>query len=74
MGPGDFQTLAHGFVNRAREMGPALSAKLALSVFDGIMTFLMTLFLLFLRFLPMISMTEVKGMIAADRAHAGEHS
>jgi predicted PurR-regulated permease PerM len=47
MGPGDFQTLAHGFVNRAREMGPALSAKLALSVFDGIMTFLLTLFLLF---------------------------
>lgn len=47
MGPDYFQTLAHGFVTRAREMGPALSAKLALSVFDGIMTFLMTLFLLF---------------------------
>jgi Ni/Fe-hydrogenase subunit HybB-like protein len=27
----------------------------------------LTLFLLFMRFLPMISMTEVKGMIAADR-------
>jgi Ni/Fe-hydrogenase subunit HybB-like protein len=30
-----------------------------------------TLFLLFVRFLPMISMTEVKGMIAADAAHTG---
>jgi len=32
----------------------------------------LTLFLLFVRFLPMISMTEVKGMIAADAAHQGE--
>ncbi len=29
----------------------------------------LTLFLLFVRFLPMISMTEVKGMIAAEHAH-----
>ncbi len=28
-----------------------------------------TLFLLFVRFLPMISMAEVKGMMAADRRH-----
>ena len=47
MGPGDFQNLAHGFVTRAREMGPILSARLAFSVFDGIMTFFMTLFILF---------------------------
>jgi molybdopterin-containing oxidoreductase family membrane subunit len=32
----------------------------------------LTLFLLFVRFLPMISMTEVKGMLAADAAHPGD--
>ncbi len=32
----------------------------------------LTLFLLFVRFLPMISMAEVKGMIAADAAHSGD--
>jgi Ni/Fe-hydrogenase subunit HybB-like protein len=32
----------------------------------------LTLFLLFVRFLPMISMAEVKGMIATDSAHRGD--
>jgi Ni/Fe-hydrogenase subunit HybB-like protein len=32
----------------------------------------LTLFLLFVRFLPMISMSEVKGMIAADMRHSEE--
>ena len=47
MTPEDFQRLVQGFVNRASEVAPVLSAKLAMSVFDGVMTFAMTLFLLF---------------------------
>jgi molybdopterin-containing oxidoreductase family membrane subunit len=31
----------------------------------------LSLFLLFVRFLPMISMAEVKGMMAATREHPG---
>jgi predicted PurR-regulated permease PerM len=47
MTPDDFQRLASGFVQRATAVLPGLSAKLAISVFDGLLTFLMSLFLLF---------------------------
>ena len=47
MTPEDFQRLASGFVQRVSAVLPGLSAKLAISVFDGLVTFLMSLFLLF---------------------------
>lgn len=47
MTPEDFQQLASNFVQRLTAALPGLSAKLAVSVFDGLLTFLMSLFLLF---------------------------
>jgi len=47
MTPEDFQRLASGFVQRASAVLPGLSARLAFSVFDGLLTFGMSLFLLF---------------------------
>ena len=47
MTPEDFQRLASNFVQRVSAVLPGLSAKLAISVFDGLVTFLMSLFLLF---------------------------
>jgi molybdopterin-containing oxidoreductase family membrane subunit len=47
------------------------------SIFDictfiGTFGLFLTLFLLFLRFLPMIAVSEVKGMMAADQMHTHE--
>ncbi len=42
--------------------------------FLGSLGLFLTLFLLFVRFLPMIAMSEVKGVLAPGRAHAGVKS
>ena len=47
MTPADFQQLASRFIERLSAVLPGLSAKLAVSVFDGLLTFIMSLFLLF---------------------------
>jgi Ni/Fe-hydrogenase subunit HybB-like protein len=41
--------------------------------FTGSFGLFLTLFLLFVRFLPMISMAEVKGMMAANQEHPGTY-
>jgi Ni/Fe-hydrogenase subunit HybB-like protein len=41
--------------------------------FLGTFGLFLTLFLFFVRFLPMIAVSEVKGMMAADMMHAGGH-
>lgn len=45
--PEDLQQWAHALGERISIVGPALSARLAFGVFDGLLTFLMTLILLF---------------------------
>jgi predicted PurR-regulated permease PerM len=47
MTPADLEGWAHELANRISVVGPALSARLAMSVFDGLLTFLLTLVLLF---------------------------
>jgi predicted PurR-regulated permease PerM len=47
MTPEDLQQWAHDLAGRISLIGPALSARLAFSVFDGLLTFFMTLLLLF---------------------------
>jgi predicted PurR-regulated permease PerM len=50
MSPEDFQRLAASFLQRLSSVLPGLSARLAISLFDGLVTFMMSLFLLFFVF------------------------
>jgi molybdopterin-containing oxidoreductase family membrane subunit len=47
------------------------------SIFFGTISFFLLLFLLFLRFVPSVAISEVKELnheMAHERAHAGEHA
>ena len=75
MTPEDFQRLASEFVQRVSAILPGLSAKLAISVFDGLVTFLMSLFLLFFILRDGRSMAragfDLMPLSAADRQQLG---
>jgi predicted PurR-regulated permease PerM len=58
MSPEDFQRLAASFLQRLSTVLPGLSARLAISLFDGLITFLMSLFLLFFVFRDGQSMAQ----------------
>jgi molybdopterin-containing oxidoreductase family membrane subunit len=44
------------------------------SLFVGSFGLFFTMFLLFIRFLPMVSMTEVKGVLPQANPHNGDHN
>jgi len=67
--PQDFEKLAAGFLARASATAAALSGKLVLGVFDGVLTFVMVIFLLFFFFKDGREMTKaVFDLLPTDQA------
>jgi len=67
--PQDFEKLAAGFLAKASAAAAALSGKLVLGVFDGVLTFVMVIFLLFFFFKDGGEMTKaVFDLLPTDQA------